>query len=367
MLSVVLASFVVPGSFWLGKMILKDTIAASNVAASLVLFPGLYPDVVRVSNDALAVPLACWALFFLLQYLEKQRLFDLYVLSLFVVVGLWTKAFFIPILGAIVFCLLYYRHIRATVTVLISSLLGTPWYLSNLIHTGSLTGLPETVGTRSSFLSSIDTLRKLNWENLFNVVRRSHIWVGNWSFLSVREWMYQVIFWMFVLAILGLIRGRIASRTGVFSLIVCYVIFLAALVYYAIQVFQAVGTSVAEGWYLTLFTVVEAVLFTAGLQSLLNRRWYWGIIAAQVFLLSLLLYTSAFVEMPYYSGITFHRADGGLVAYHPHAAEFSLMSARLLRFHPLVPTTLPWLLLSAFGVFCVYSIADLTYKMRNPT
>src|SRR5207247_8137272 len=89
----------------------------------------------------------------------------------------------------------------------------------------------------------------------------------NWSFLSVRSWMYRVVFWLFVLGVMGLIRGRIRSVSGALSLIICYAVFIAGLIYYATQVFQETGTSVAEGWYLTSFIPAEAVLFSAGLQS----------------------------------------------------------------------------------------------------
>src|SRR5437667_11670714 len=44
LVSVAIASLVVPGSFFLSRAILKYDTAAARVAASVVLFPGLYPD-----------------------------------------------------------------------------------------------------------------------------------------------------------------------------------------------------------------------------------------------------------------------------------------------------------------------------------
>jgi len=362
MFSVFLASLIVPGSFLLAKVVLKDSAAAGNIAALVVLFPGLYPGVVRVSNDALAVPLACWTLVLLALFLEKHQPVHLYGLSALLIAGLWTKAFFIPILAGVIVSLLYYVQVRAAITVLLISLAGAPWYVNNFNHTGSITGLPETISIKSSAFSSVEALWGLDWNNLLNVVRFSHIWVGNWSFLSVRSWMYRVVFWLFVLGVMGLIRGRIRSVSGALSLIICYAVFIAGLIYYATQVFQETGTSVAEGWYLTSFIPAEAVLFSAGLQSSLGARWRWVGIAAQVLLLALLIYSSAFIAMPYYSGITAHKADGHLATYHPQLSDFGLMSARLLRFHPFVPVTLPWLLLSVFPAFAVYSINNLLNK-----
>src|SRR5207249_10297161 len=62
------------------------------------------------------------------------------------------------------------------------------------------------------------------------------------------------------------------SNRGVITLVTAYLVFAGALVYYATQVFQQTGTSVAEGWYLTTFLPVEALLFrseehTSELQS----------------------------------------------------------------------------------------------------
>jgi hypothetical protein len=170
--------------------------------------------------------------------------------------------------------------------------------------------------------------------------------------------MYQVIFWMFVTALVGLCVRRIKWRPGLFALAICYVTFLVALLYYATQVFQQTATSVSEGWYLTSFTVVEAVLFTAGAQSLLGTRWYWGAIAAETCLLSLFVYTTAFVAMPYYSGITFHATNGSLRTYHPHFSDFGVMSHRLLRFHPSIPLIVPWIVLLTIAMCFCYMTAS---------
>src|SRR5437867_9566266 len=101
LVSVVIASLVVPGSFFLARAILKHDTAAASVTAIVVLFPGLYPDLFRISNDALTVPLACWTFVFLVSFLEKRRPVHLYGLSAALIAGLWTKAFFIPILAAV--------------------------------------------------------------------------------------------------------------------------------------------------------------------------------------------------------------------------------------------------------------------------
>jgi Dolichyl-phosphate-mannose-protein mannosyltransferase len=108
--SVLMASFVVPGSFWLAKTVLKSSAAACAVTTQVVLFPGVYSSVIRVSNDALAVPVACWTFLCMVLFLEKRANSYLWGLSMCVMVGLWTKAFFIPIAAGVMLCLLYRKE-----------------------------------------------------------------------------------------------------------------------------------------------------------------------------------------------------------------------------------------------------------------
>jgi hypothetical protein len=68
-----------------------------------------------------------------------------------------------------------------------------------------------------------------------------------------------------------------------------------------------------------------------------------------------IVYTAAFIEAPYYAGITVHVSNGQVTAYHPHVPDIGLLSERLLRFHRFVPQVLPWVLLSAFVFFAIYS------------
>src|SRR5439155_13866566 len=144
--------------------------------------------------------------------------------------GLWTKAFFIPILPGILVTLFAYGKSRAAGTVILVSAFGSPWYVFNFLHSGSITGLPETILARTSVASSLGALAKLDWGNLLTVARSSHIWIGNSSLLGVRTWMYQVICWLFLFGIAGLLwkPRRLADRT-LLPLVLTYAFFLAAL------------------------------------------------------------------------------------------------------------------------------------------
>ena len=146
---------------------------------------------------------------------------------------------------------------------------------------------------------------------------RSHIWIGNWSFLGVRSWMYQVVFWLFLITVAGLLLRRMRVASPVLSpLLFTYGVFAASLAYYATQVLQSTGESVAQGWYAACLIPVEATLFVAGARAWFPRFGTLLIAVFQLFLLALLFYTSAFISLPYYAGLTSHAAGGGLVPYH---------------------------------------------------
>jgi hypothetical protein len=355
--SVLLASSLVPAAFFLARSALKDFNAAASAVALLVVYPGLYPSVTRVSNDALVLPLAGWTLFSLIRYLEKSTLQRLIVLQALLIAGLWTKAFFIPITTGVLLCLIYTGRLRAAALVLAFSMLGTPWYISNFIQSHAVTGLPEEISGTTSSVTVVQALSRLNWVNLFRVLRSSHIWTGNWSFLSVRVWMYQVLFATYAIGILGLFRGRLRNPWAMAALGICYAAFIAGLIYYSVIVFRSEGLSVTEGWYLAPMIPAEIVLFVAGIQSLLGRHHRWALAFSQTALMLFLVYTAAFIEVPYYAGMTAH-SNGQVGTYHPRISDFPMMSERLLRFDRSIPLAAPWILLSVVVIFGFYSTAS---------
>ena len=358
LLNVFLASALVPGAFFLARAVLSEGHAALNVARLVVLFPGLYPGLIRVSNDALSAVIVTWMLFFLVSFLKKPEPRLLYALSVLLLAGLWTKAFFIPIAAGLLAVMLSYRRFRASAVILAACAIGLPWYLRTFLITGSLSGLPETVDTGSSVVSSARALSGMDWSNAFNVAVSTHIWTGNWSFLGVRSWMYRVIAWGAFAGALGLLRKPAQIPVTLPSLAVVYAAFAAGLAYYATQVFQASGLSVAQGWYLTSFIPLEAVFFVAGVRSLFAKRWQTPLLLMQTFLLALLVYSELFVAMPYYAGVTAHGVDGHLATYHPQPADFALISERLWRLHPWVPVFAPWLLIGSVVAYNLYSIGS---------
>ena len=354
--SVLLASLTVPAVFLLARELYDSRAFQQSVALLVVVFPGMYSGITRVCNDSLSLPIACFSSMLLLRSLKQPQSIYPYLLGLSLVAGLWARAFFIPIVAAMILALLFYRDFRTAGIVIGAFVLGFIWYLINFTRTGSFTGLSESLAVHPSIASSIQALFHLDWINLFNVGASSHIYIGNWSFLMVRSWMYLVVSRFFIIGLLGFARRpRTLLEKGVLPFVVIYCSYIAALIYYATQVFQLTGTSVIEGWYMTSLVPVEAVLFAEGAICWSSRYAKWMILTFICLLTPLLVYSAVFVASPYYAGITSH----GAMTFHPHWSDFSLISSRLLRFYPWIPAFTPWLLLVAAVCMVGYSTWQL--------
>ena len=344
--SVLLASAVVPLSYLLAARLSASEKTAALVPVLVALFPGIYPDVVRVSNDALAVPVAAMIFAALARYVDLKAPRDGLLLSIALTAGLLTKAFFVPVFVVIVFVMLWMRRYRMVLTMAALSCIGWLWFARNLLVTGSLTGLPETVAANTTVASSVNALSGIDWFGVLRLAAVSHIWMGYWSLLQFRSWMYDTVLILFAIGLCGFIPFmlRAASRAIVVMLLI-YVGFASALIYYATQVFLQTGIPVIQGWYLSPMIPLEALAFVLGLQTITSGRIF---IRASVFtgfcFLALTIYGHAFIAAPYYANLIEHAASGHLRAYHPRWGDVLLAGARLTRFHPWIPAALPALL-----------------------
>jgi len=342
--SVLVASAIVPLTYWIARRVTPFPYLASAVTMLVALFPGLYPDVVRVSTDALLVPMAAAIFLALLRYVDSRSKRDAVVLGLLMLAGLSTKAFLIPVLIAAVLGILALREFRTAAVVSFVSAAGWIWYARNIWITGSLTGLPQTVAAKPSLLESIASLRHLHWIDMIKLTAVSHIWIGNFSLLQYRSWIYKVIELFFATGLVGFIiaslRKPLSHKFQVLLLV--YALFAASLVYFATQIFLEGGVSVIQGWYLTPMLPIEALVFVLGIQYLFPRKAFPWIVAFVAFcFLAMLIYGTAFISAPYYSGLTSHSASESLRIYAPHWPDFAVMSGRLTRLHPWIPDSAP--------------------------
>jgi len=342
--SVLIASAVVPLSYCLAKRVTASPRAIGAVTMLVAMFPGMYPDVVRVSTDALLVPVAAAIFLALMRYLDSRSGRDATVLGLMLLIGLSTKAFLIPVLAATLLIVLAHREFRTAAVLTLVSAAGWAWYARNIWITGSLTGLPQTVVAKPTLAASIASLRLLHWVDMIKLTAVSHIWIGNFSLLQFRSWMYKVVELFVAAGGAGFVIASLRKRPSqkIQALLLIYAVFAAALVYFATQIFLEGGVSVIQGWYLTPMLPIEALVFVLGIQYLFPRKLFPWVAAFMAFcFLALVIYGNAFISAPYYSGLTRHSASGRLSIYSPHWQDIAVMSGRLTRFHSWIPDSAP--------------------------
>jgi len=322
----ILAAFTIPLVYRLARETLGSHAAALGCAAVVALMPEFAIDVARVGNEAVAVPLFTALTLLAVQgYRSGFGLARSAALGVVLGCGLLAKAYFLTALPAIaiVLFLAYRRHgpalpetlRNAAVLILAAGGIGGWWYVRNVVDTGTVAGLAESVLVRS--LSVRDFLVRAlqaDYRAGIDATLFSHLWFGGWSALTVRSWMYHVFYAVILLAGIGLLRQRLR---GLVPLAALYFAFWAGLVYNIALLFVSKGASTCMGWYLYAAVGAEVVLCWAGLQGLAPRRPAAWIPALGATLFGLLdLYTVHAVSLPYYTGMIAHRANGSLAALH---------------------------------------------------
>ncbi|HET9217920.1 MAG TPA: hypothetical protein VFR18_13130 [Terriglobia bacterium] len=338
--SVLIASTLIPLTFLLSREVSQSVSIANAATLLTAMFPGIYPDLVRVSNDALAVPLATAACLMLARYVRTRSTRDAGGLGLILLTGLATKAFFIPIFGCVLLNMLMLRAPLVAGSFLALTLPGWIFYIRNATITGSFTGLPETVQAQTSVVSSFTVVLQIDWIGVIRLAAATHIWTGFWSLLPLRSWMHQTVFCVFLLASAGFVLHLLKSKHATARVLsVLYITYLLALMYYATQTFQSTTQAIIQGWYITPFVAFEACVFTLGVAQLLKGGYRTAAVSIAAFaLLALLIYGTLFVAAPYYTGFTSHAPSGHLRPYSPAVADIPIISARAVRLFPLLPT-----------------------------
>jgi 4-amino-4-deoxy-L-arabinose transferase-like glycosyltransferase len=337
--SVSLASLVVPLGFLLARRALRHDGLALGVVALVAAMPELMIDISRVANDTLAIPLYTLLVLLALKWLENpvdlKRSFHV---GLALALGLLTKAYFLTAVPALAFIpvaalwrgrnrfRVFLNGLAAGVTPV---LLAGWWYLRNHRSTGTWFWQPGAELIRGVPLTRVlGRAREVDWRNVLLSVQISHIWFGGWSFLQVRGWMYRIFWDIFLLACVGLVicAWRLLQRKDAhvllrgadfLALLGFYSLFCLGLAYHALLMFILLHVSATDGWYLYCPVAVETILASAGLLSLLPRRYGRWVLPTGTFCFALLeLYATHFLLIPYYTGMIAHRPNGGLTTFH---------------------------------------------------
>lgn len=334
-LTVLIASAAVPVGFFAARRAFQNDAMALGVALVMASFPEMFIVIGHVSNEGLSV--AMGALFVLLALVMADGMSSLGSSLLFGVAlgaALLTKAYFLALipLAAVV---LYYATcgiagsrsrpaLKIAAVLCLSTAISGWWYVHNVVVTGTLTGQFEDArAMASSNLSLIRAAGQIDWLRVFDLMILSHIWLGDWSFLVVRTWMYRVVELIMFVAILGVCtqvvreRSRLPKRKELVLLVLPYLGMVAGLCFHAIEVFRARGSAATVGYYLYALAVPESILLVSGIARMIPAKLRLLTIPFVVIvLIALEQFGAWFVLFPYYAGLIRHSVNGGLPTAH---------------------------------------------------
>lgn len=339
----VLSSAIVPLSFLSARRLFSSGVGALSVACLITATPELMMTISHVGNDALGVALGGLLLWATLRWKEKPGSFCWALVSGCALgAALLTKSYFLALIPPVILVAAISANRRTwrqcILLLATAALISGWWYVRTWTLTHSISGeqIEVAAGFRRAILREIPNV---DWVKAADFAAISHVWLGNWSFLVVRSWMYRFFEILAVLAVAGLAR-RFVSRApdapspkGLLWLMFIYFCFVLALAYHVVQTFQVQHFSGALAQYLVAISAVEAILMLAGLEAIAPRGGKRIIVpGAVVCLAGLECFALHFIAMPYYAGLTIREPDGRLHALPLHelaAGGLPLMLSRL--------------------------------------
>jgi hypothetical protein len=168
------------------------------------------------------------------------------------------------------------------------------------------------VASHARFTDKVAAIARVNWLRVIDSAAMTHIWIGGWSFLQLRSWMYRI--WEMI-AILGLVGVALIARR-VAWLLAAQSLFVLATAYFSINAFLAMHISAGVGWYLIAMSAVEATLLACGFADSSDCGVHGSPWHAALLALALDVYTVHFLLVPYYTGLIRHRPDGAIESFH---------------------------------------------------
>jgi hypothetical protein len=331
-LSVLVASFVVPVGFLVGRTVLGNEMTALGIVMLATLMPELMVNISRVGNESLAIVLYTLLVYVTLKVIEGPKHFDYVpVVGLLLGLGLLTKAYFLTALPSLFLILArcfvrWPGHrkalvLRSGVAITITAAIAGYWYWRAHRVLGSWSGLySEAALGSSSRFELFKQIWHVNWLSAVISIALSHIWYGAWSFLRVSNSVYVVFGAVMILAALGTLilfvklwkatthrESELLFRDQLIVLVSFYGFFCLGLGYQVLTLFVSEGISASTGWYIYCLVIPELILLYYGLRITLPLSLHPWILPSLATAFALLdLYGMHFLLLPYYSGITSH-------------------------------------------------------------
>src|ERR1035438_10508343 len=270
--SMAILSLVIPLTFLTARSVFRHDATALGCAAVVAAMPGFLVGIARVSNEYLAVVLFSLLLWLSVGELTRRRLISLgAVLGL----GLLAKAYFLAAIPPVAVLLLWKcRRARALLVPLVTLAIAGWWYVRNLVVTGTLSGMQESAMQPAAALGAhlgaqLNQATRVPWLATIDSILFSHLWLGAWSTLTVRSWMYHLFYLLIALAMLGL-AFRIS--TSAIRILGGFVLaFWLGQLYHANLLSMVWGIATSLGCYLNAVVAAEVPLCVAGLRALTPR------------------------------------------------------------------------------------------------
>jgi len=346
LLSALLASFAIPLTYELARRARCSETCSAAAAALAALLPGFGMTAARVGNDGVSASI--YALLLLAVVSNGPSLAAGFALG----AGLLTKAYFLTAAPAL--ALAWIGRLRSKRGILsmaaafgAAAVIAAWWYGRNYLLTRTWSGLQQVAANPDASLSStLAAASSVDWLGFFDIAFLSHIWIGNWSFLQLRSWIYRVFALLAAAALAGLMARLWRERrlcAGLLQAAGFYIFFWLGLCYHELT-FRAVGASSGAGWYLYALVAAEALLVAAGLEALAGRSRGWLLAGTLGLAAALDLYGVHFQLLPYYTGLIGHRTGGAVESFHlSRFTELPLALERLM-----APAPVSWFLWAAY-------------------
>lgn len=295
-----IASLVIPLAFVIARRVFGNPNQALAVAAIVASMPELMMTADHGGNEPLAIVLGSLCVYALC-------FGGPLLLGCMLGLGLLTKAYFLTMLPAIALVYMIRYRRRAAKPLLITFGIAIAiagwWYARAWYVTGSLTG--------TQFAGQVaGSPTQIHWLRVADFALVSHVWIGGWSFLVLRTWMYRAVEIIFLAAAAGLAiraaRKRIPPPVGICITTLAW--FWLGMAYFAYATYVATGEAAVLGYYAYALVVPEAICLMAGLATRFAAP------ALVTFFAALEVYGTVFFLMPYYAGITRHTVRGSVPA-----------------------------------------------------
>jgi len=294
-LAALIASAAIPLTVMTGRALGNPGL---GLGAALVItaMPELMITAARISNECLALATGGLAIWLGVRALGGRHLAWFGVAA---GLALLTKAYF---LALIPWMLWICWKKRAVSPIIVCAAIAGWWYAHTWLATGTITGEEREVAVRAgTTISLLGAVRLTPWMHVADLVAVSYVWLGGWSFLVVRSWMYRVV----ELAI-AVAAARLLWQRRLFGLALPVGLLAIGLAYHAttgVRTYAGAGTL---GYYFYAFAAAEGILLVAGWGR------FWRILVPMFVLLE--GFALWFVQLPYYAGLLAHTARGGLPA-----------------------------------------------------